>query len=122
MSDFELTYESSVRGFHVYKDVWSPILLEVLQTRQEPGNLEDEHAVAIIKESSSVEIIVGHVPRDISRICWYFLQNDGEITCEVTGSRRHSALLQGGMEIPCRYKFIGKKKHIKKLRTLLAKE
>ena len=57
------------------------------------GNTEDRHAVAIIKEFSSGEMIVGHVPRDISRICWYFLQNDGEITCEVTGNRRHSDLL-----------------------------
>ena len=78
--------------------------------------------MAIIKESSSGEMIVGHVPRDISRICWYFLQNDGEITCEVTGNRRHSDLLQGGMEIPCKYKFTGKKKNIKKLNTLLAKK
>lgn len=67
MSDFEHIHESSVRGFH-YKDVWSPILHEVLQTRQEPGNAEDRHAVAIVKGSSSGEIIVGHVPRDISNM------------------------------------------------------
>ena len=28
-------------------------------------------------------IIVGHVPKEISRTCWFFLQHDGEIKCEV---------------------------------------
>jgi hypothetical protein len=32
------------------------------------------------KKSSSGQLTVGHVPRAISRLCWYFLQNNGEIT------------------------------------------
>ena len=57
--------------------------------------------------------IVGHVPREFSILFWYFLQNDGEITCEITGSRRQSPLVKGGLEIPCSYKFVGKKKQKK---------
>ena len=81
--------------------------------------MEDLHAVAVVKTTSSDDQTVGHVPRNISRLCWYFLENDGEITCEITGARQRSSLPQGGLEVPCKYKFIGKKKHIKKLRKLL---
>ena len=115
MSAFEHTVESVVGGFHVYKDAWVPVLHEVLQTKQK---FDNEDHVAVIKTSSSDEVTVGHVPRSISRMCWYFIQHDGEITCKVTG-RRQLDLPQGGLEVPCEYKFIGKKKHIKKIRKLL---
>ena len=75
MSAFEHTIESAVCGFHVYRDVWVPVLHEVLQTKQEFGNAEDQHAVAVIKSVSSTDSgqqTVGHVPRSVSRICWYF--------------------------------------------------
>ena len=118
---FEHVIESAVRGFHVYKDTWTPVLHEDLRTRQELGNTEDRYAVAVVKEAplSSDGITVGHVPREISRTCWFFLQHDGEIRCTITGSKRRSTLSQGGLEIPCQYKFIGKKRHIKKLKALL---
>ena len=96
-----------MRGHHVYKDVWTPILHECLQTRQDLGNAEDEFAVRVIKNdpaSLNPELTVGHVPRELSRLCWYFLQNDGEITTfEIIGSRRRSSLVQGGLEVPCLY-------------------
>ena len=115
--DFSHSIDSAVRGFHVYKNIWTLAMNEVLQTRQEIGNPEDEHAVAVVKTSDAGERTVGHVPKELSRICWGFLHNDGEIICTVTGSRRRSPLMQGGLEVPCRYKFIGKRKHIKKLRS-----
>ena len=41
--------------------------------------------VAIRKKSNTV----GHVSQEISRDCWYFLQNSGsEITCINTSDRR----------------------------------
>ena len=97
-----------------------PVLNEILQAKQEFDNEEDQYAVAVIKTTPgtgrSDEVTVGHIPRStgISRMCWYFIQHDGEITCKVTGRRRRSDLPQGGMDVPCEYKFIGKKKHIKK--------
>ena len=115
MAAFEHTLESSVRGHHVYKEVWTPILNECLQTRQDLGNAEDEFAVRVIKNdpaSLNPELTVGHVRGNHQGYA-------GEITCEIIGSRRKSSLSQGGLQVPCLYKFIGKKKHIKKLRTLL---
>ena len=119
MSAFEHTITSVVRGFHFYKAVWVPVLDEVLQAKQEFDNEEDQYAVAVIKTTGTDEVTVGHIPRSISRMCWYFLQHDGEITCKITGRRKRSDLPQGGMEVPCEYKFIGKKKHITKIRKLL---
>ena len=129
MAAFEHSIESAIRGFHVYKNIlWSPFMHEQLRTRQEPGNPEDQYAVAVVKDSDSSSsttgrtMVVGHVPKEIFRICWFFLQHDGEIQCEVIGSNRRSPLPQGGLEIPCIYMFVGKRKHIRKLKTLLKGE
>ena len=66
----------------------------------------------LLATGSSDQVTVGHVPRSISRVCWYFIQHDGEITCKITGGRRRSDLPQGGLEVPCEYNFIGKKKYV----------
>lgn len=51
-------HASVIRGHHVYKAVWTPLLGECLQVDKEPGNLMDRHAVAVLKgEDKSV---VGH--------------------------------------------------------------
>ena len=117
---FEHVIESAIRGFHVYKTIWTPTVHEQLNTRQEHDNPEDQFAVAVIRDPSPGQT-VGHVPKEMSRIFWHFLQHDGEIMCEVTGAKRRSPLVQGGLEIPCKYKFVGKKKYIKRLKRLLAK-
>ena len=49
MSAFEHTI---VRVVRVYKDVWVPVLHEVLQTKQEFDNEEDRYAVAVFKTTS----------------------------------------------------------------------
>ena len=51
------------------------------------------------------EQTVGHLPREYSRIAWYFLARGGSITLEVTGRRRHCKQLCGGMEILCCVRF-----------------
>ena len=122
-SVFEHTVDSAIRGFHVYQTIWTPIIHEQLTTNQDHGNAEDQFAVAVCKVDSTTappsNVTVGHVPREISRICWYFIEHDGEILCTVTGSKRRSRLVQGGLEIPCKLRFIGKRKHIKKVKKLL---
>ena len=48
-----------------------------------PGNPEDQYAVAVVKDKNSSSptagstVIVGHVPKEMSRTCWFFLQHDG---------------------------------------------
>ena len=72
----------------IYKESTKPVLGEQLSTNQEHGNPEDRYAVAVMKSST----IVGHIPREISKLCWMFSNRDGEIYCTVTGGRQWSAL------------------------------
>ena len=55
---------------------------EELPVQCEVNNIHDDFAVAVLKNSNTV----GHVPREISRVCWYFLHKSGsEMTCIVNG-------------------------------------
>ena len=65
----ELVKESAVRGHHIYKEVWSSVVGELLPVLQESRvNVHDRRAVAVFRDG----IIVGHVPRELSRIFWFF--------------------------------------------------
>ena len=47
------------------------------------GNPKDRYAVGVYKTASAnpaSQMIVDHVPRELSRLFRYFLQHDGEIT------------------------------------------
>ena len=88
--------DSCVCGFHVYQDVWTPVMGEILVCRRETANIEDRYAVAVYKS----EEMVGHVPRKISFLCAAFIRRGGTIYCTVQGSRRYSSdLAQGGMQV-----------------------
>ena len=95
------TFVSAVHGYHVYKDVWKPSIGEKLVAKREFNNPMDKHAVKVVKDDETV----GHLPREFSRIAWYFLARSGEISVEVIGRRRHCKQLCGGMEIPCQLEF-----------------
>ena len=38
----EYQHKSTVKGFHVYKEIWNPVEGEVLNTRMEPENPTDK--------------------------------------------------------------------------------
>ena len=107
--------ESTVRGHHIYKRTWTPFIGEVLQTATERSNEHDRFAIAVAKGSNTV----GHIPREISKVAWYFLQHGGEITCEISGRRKLSSIPGKGLEVPCMYTFLGSPKMIKQLVKLL---
>ena len=110
--DSILLKESVIRGHHVFKNIWTPRLGEVLLVSQEPGNIHDRQAVALLKADRTV---VGHVPREFSRVFWHFLNHGGKVSCEVTGKRKHGK----GLEVPCVYKFLGSEKMITKMKDVL---
>ncbi len=62
--------ESVVRGHHIYKRIWTPMLGEILQIKLEETNSNDAKAIAVQKDG----VIVGHLPRETARIVWYFLK------------------------------------------------
>ena len=70
MNNHVYSCESSIRGYHIYKDIWDPRMGEKLSCLQEPGNVHDIYAVSVMKGDD----IVGHVPRNISYLCYFFLE------------------------------------------------
>ena len=60
----ELAKENVVCGHHMYKEVWSLVVGELLPVLQNLNNVYDRRAVAVFKDGN----IVGHVPRELSRI------------------------------------------------------
>ncbi len=88
--------DSEVRGHHVYKSAWTPVVGEILHTELETMNSFDPFAVATTQHGQ----IVGHMPKEISRVSFFFLQHGGSITCEVTGPRKHSGNSDKGISGP----------------------
>ena len=107
-------HESVIRGHHIFKEIWTPRTGEILLVRMETGNVHDWRAVAVLALDGTV---VGHVPREVSRVFWHYLGHCGKISCEVTGRRKHGK----GLEVPCIYKFLGSEKMIEKMRSIMQK-
>jgi len=62
---------------------------------------------------------VDHVPREICKNVYHFLNYDGNVAfCEVTGERCNRGA-GFGVEIPCVFKFYGRRMHVVKLKELL---
>ena len=109
-------YFSKIRGYHIYKDIWTAAIGELLLCKREVRNISDPYAVAVVNG----EVVVGHVPRSISTLCSLFLDRGGVITCEVIGPRQYSRdLPQGGLELPCKLTFSGQAIEVAKVSRLL---
>ena len=39
-----------VRGYHVYKEIWTAVIGETLLCTREPDNANDRYAVAVLKD------------------------------------------------------------------------
>lgn len=109
------TIESAVRGHHIYKEFWTPQVGQTLTTVKEEQNLHDRYAIAVIYDDRTV----GHMPKELSRISWYFIEHGGEIICEIIGRRRLSVIQGKGLEVPCTYTYKGNDKLVKKLTEVL---
>lgn len=81
-----LVVESCVRGFHEYQHVRSPEMGERLECVREPLNTKDAYAVAMTKN----DVVVGHVPHNISTPCSIFLRKGGSIHSIVNGTCHYS--------------------------------
>ena len=72
---------SVIRGHHIYKSVWILFIGEELVVEAKDGNEHDKNAVTVMKDGC----VVGHVPRYISRVSWFYLKHGARILCRVTG-------------------------------------
>ena len=83
----EATLSYSIKGYHVYRAIWSAALGEILQRERELDNVHDRYAVCVMWHGT----IIGHIPQRISRVCSLFLRRGGKISCKATGFRRYSS-------------------------------
>ena len=84
--------QSCIRGYHIYKDIWSSTIGEHFTCKKEMLNSTDRYAIAVLKD----DVIIDHLPRVLSWICSLFIARGGTITCVVNGARRYSVDLPSG--------------------------
>ena len=100
-------WSSYVRSYRLYQAVWIPAMDEMLRLAVEPTNSHNMYAVAVMQVGCDGTVrVVGHLPRNASRVISFFIKKNGSIGySEVTGERtnRGSGL---GLESSCIYGFV----------------
>ena len=108
-------FNSFIRGYHAYKDIWEPFVGETLLLKREPTNVRDRSAVAVMQETE----VVGHVPYNISSALSMFLRRDcNKGFAEVTGNCVNGGAGYG-MEVPCIYRLYGPTIYIQRLQQII---
>ena len=93
-------FSSAVRGFHYFRNTWSPQESEVLECYHEFANAFDRFAIKTCKSNGQT---VGHFPREIPRVTKFLLDRGAIILATLTTTDyRRSPLVQGGLEIACK--------------------
>ena len=71
-------FYTGFRGYHVYSNTvdWKPYVQEKIILKREHKNPHDKFAVAgkVTMKGKIGLIVVGHVPRELSRYVWYSIQ------------------------------------------------
>ena len=96
----EFIIDSAIRGFHIYKSLWTPEIGEELSTVWETSNTHNRFAVAIRKG-----MFLLRSPKSAG----FFLRRGGTMKCRVrvsTDRYRRSPLEQGGLEVACELIFV----------------
>ena len=87
----EFSFTAAVRGFHVYCRVWLPHIGQRLSAEREHGKVDDRFAIAIREHGGTradeARPLVRHLPREFSKVLWYFLLHGGVVECEVMGRK-----------------------------------
>ena len=94
---------SIIRGHHVYKEVWDAAIGEMLEAAsigREEAKEYDKYAVGLYKK----DILVRHIPIEISSLCFYFISQDpgNKIKALTTGKRQREI----GLVVPAKLIFI----------------
>lgn len=68
-------------GFHVYKEIWKPIVGELLRCSHKRNDIYDHYAIAANKRLCGrlANSIAGHLPREISRATRFLLLRGGMV-------------------------------------------
>jgi hypothetical protein len=98
---YKVEFTCAIRGHHVYKTTWTPVLNERLKCKKdnrEEALSHDKHSVGVFKVD---ETLVGHIPIEISRIIDYFMQENEKnfISAMVVGPRKREI----GLVVPATF-------------------
>ena len=107
----------NIKGYHVYKSVWTPTLQEQVYEEIEPHNSVDEYAVTIKKD----EKVVGYVPLGengkFAKTNFYFLHADPYGKCNLTVTGEAVNVGDGdGIQVPCILHLSGQKSMVEILK------
>ena len=115
---FEMCIEATVRGPHAYLDDASVRNGEILACEMELDNSHDKYAVAVKNQDGN---LVGHVPKELSRLFHKFLDDFGELEAECIGNRLYAGKGKG-VEIPVDYRLVGNDVYQVKLKRKSSKK
>ena len=103
-------------------NIWEPLVGECLKSRKEPTKEMGKTTVAVIRINSySEEVVVGYVPKNMSKILYMFLSlSHRALNIFVTGKRINRGG-RYGLEIPANFYFYGPKKVINWLKNKINK-
>ena len=82
-----------MRGYHISQTKWNAEIGARLTTAPEtrPGALvEDKCASAVINNRKTM----GHVPKSLTKLTFFFLKHGGKLHITMTGPRRYSVDLK----------------------------
>ena len=71
-----LELKTHIKGHHIYKDMWIPVIEEILQFEMEPDNLVGKYFVCVRKDGKAF----GHLKKGLmgryAKTIFYFLRGD----------------------------------------------
>ena len=113
---------SNIKGYHVYKSVWTPTLQEQVYGEIQPHNPVDKYAVAVKKD----EKVIGYLPLGengkFAKTIFYFLRassllSDPYAKCNIAVVGKAVNLGDGdGMQVPCILHLSGQKSMVEILK------
>ena len=80
------TFTAAVIGYHYYRRFCRPKENEKLICLYEAGNPLDRFAIKTVNESGE---IVGHLPKEISSVTKYFLDQGASMYCKLSSEHYH---------------------------------
>lgn len=103
---FKVDFETVIRGHHVYKSTWTPMMDQELECEQDTRDEAKEHdanavGVYLVKKHSEEKKLVGHVPIELSRLMKHYLNANlaNKLFAYVTGKRKREV----GLVVPARF-------------------
>ena len=107
---YKIEFQTAIRGHHICKDVWVPLIVQELICKadnREEAIEYDKNAICVFK-TGDPETLVGHLPIELSCLLKYFLDASPEnnLIAVVTRKRKRGA----GLVVPAKYVALTKNK------------